>query len=179
MELRGLKINVAKIELLVSGKENVLAAPTGQFPCDICGRGVGVNSVLCITCNRWCNHRCTGHACLSRVTSYICLVCNGARQNIPTVDESITTNAGTIEKVTEFTYLGDVISCGGGAETSVRHRIGIAWHKWVELSSILSNRGIPLKHRSRVYNACIKSAMLHGAETWALTQREESLLHGC
>ena len=31
MELRGLKIKVAKTKLLVSGKENVLAAPTGPF----------------------------------------------------------------------------------------------------------------------------------------------------
>ena len=179
MELRGLKINVAKTKLLISGKENVPAAPTGQYPCGICGRGVGVNSILCTACNRWCHHRCTGLASFSGVTNYICLVCNGARQNIPAVDESIVTDAGTIEEVTEFTYLGDVISCGGGAETSVRHRIAIAWHKWREISSLLSNRGIPLKHRSRVYNACIRSVMLYGAVTWALTQREESLLQSC
>ena len=119
------------------------------------------------------------HASVSRVTNYICLVCNGTRQNIPPVDESIVTDAGTIEEVTEFTYLGDVISCRGGAETAVRHRIAIAWHKWRELCSLLSNRGIPLKHRARVYNACIRSAMLYGAVTWALTQREESLLQAC
>ena len=45
--------------------------------------------------------------------------------------------------------------------------------------SLLSNRGILLKHRSRVYNTCIRPAMLYGAETSALTQREESLLQGC
>ena len=44
-------------------------------------------------------------------------------QNIPTVDESIVTDVGTIEEVTEFTHLGDVISYGGDSEASVRHRI--------------------------------------------------------
>ena len=30
-----------------------------------------------------------------------------------------------------------------------------------------------------MYDACIRSAMLYGAVTWALTQREESLLQAC
>ena len=179
MELRGLKINVAKTKLLISGKENVLAAPTGQYPCGICGRGVGANSILCTACNKWCHHRCTGLGSLSNVTNYVCLVCNGTRQNTPAADESIVTSVGTIEEVTQFTYLGDVLACGGGAETSVRHRISVAWCKWRELCSLLSNRGIPLKHRARVYDACIRSAMLYASETWALTQREENLLQGC
>ena len=126
MELHGLKINMAMTKLLVSGKEIVLAAPTGQFPCGFCGRGVGTNSVLCTACNRWRHHRCTDPASVSSVTDYICLVCNGARQNIPALDESIVTDAFTIEEVTDFTYIGGVISCGGGAKTSVRHRVAIA-----------------------------------------------------
>ena len=60
------------------------------------------------------------------MTDYICLVCNGARQKIPAVNEPIVTHAGTIEEVTEFTYLGDVISCGGGAETLAREIIATA-----------------------------------------------------
>ena len=179
MELRGLKINVEKTKLLISGKENVQAAPTGQYPCGICMRGVGANSILCTVYNKWCHHRCTGLNSLSRVANYVCLVCNGTRQNTAAVDESIVTSAGTIEEVTKFSYLGDVLGCEGGAEASVRHRIAIAWCKWRELGSLLSNRGIPLKHRARVYDACIRSAMLYAAETWALTQREENLIQGC
>ena len=179
MERRGLKVNVAKTKLLISGKENVLAAPTGRYPCGICGRGVGVNSVLCTVCNKWCHHRCTGLNSLNRVTNYVCLVCDGSRQSQAEVDQSIVTSAGTIEEVTKFSYLGDLLDCGGGAETAVRHRIAIAWSKWRELSSLLSNRGIPLKHRARVYDACIRSAMLYAAETLALTGRDENLLQGC
>ena len=37
MERRGLKVNVAKTKLLISGKENVLAAPTGRYGCRISG----------------------------------------------------------------------------------------------------------------------------------------------
>ena len=99
------------------------------------------------------------------------------------VDESVVTDACTKEEVTELTeltYLGDVISWGGGgAETSVRPRTAIAWIKLSRLCSLLSNRGIPLNHRPRVYNANIRSAVLYGVETWELTQYEVSLLQGC
>ena len=60
------------------------------------------------------------------MTDYTCLVFNDTGQNIPVVDESVVTDASTKEEVTEFTCFGDVISCGGGGETSVRHRTAIA-----------------------------------------------------
>ena len=42
---RGLKINIDKTKNLVSGKEGVTPLPSGQHPCGVCARGVGVNSV--------------------------------------------------------------------------------------------------------------------------------------
>ena len=44
---------------------------------------------------------------------------------------------------------------------------------WRELNSLLSNKAIPLKHRARAYNACIRSTMTYGAVTWALTERRK------
>ena len=34
--------------------------------------------------------------------------------------------------------------------------------KWKEIASLLVNRGIPLHHRGKVYEACIRSVMLYG-----------------
>ena len=71
MERRGLKVNVEKTKLMVTGKkaENIIC---GKFPCGVCGRGVGVNSALCVLCNRWCHARCVG---IRRVTNRIELNC--------------------------------------------------------------------------------------------------------
>ena len=63
---------------------------------------------------------CTGLNFLVCVTSYICLVCDGSRRNIPLTKESIVTGAGILEEVTKFRSLGDVLDCGGGTEASVR-----------------------------------------------------------
>ena len=95
------------------------------------------------------------------------------------MDESIVLDRGTIDEVREFCYLGDMLDSEGGAGRAVRHRISVAWFKWRELSSLLSNKAIPMKHRARAYNACVRSTMIYSAATWALTQREERLLQSC
>ena len=60
MEMRGLKVNIGKTKQLVSGKKNEAPAPTGQYPCVVYKRGVGVNSILYSTGRKWCHKRCTG-----------------------------------------------------------------------------------------------------------------------
>ena len=42
-----------------------------------------------------------------------------------------------LEEVEKFCYLGDMISCYGGASEAVSARIGSAWKKFVELSGVL------------------------------------------
>ena len=54
-----------------------------------------------------------------------------------------------------------------------------AWVKWREISGLLLNKGIPLAWRGMVFDACIRSVILYGRETWALTKRLEGGLIGC
>ena len=71
------------------------------------------------------------------------------------------------------------MDCRAGAERAIRARVGVAWSKWSEILSLLVNRGIPLPKRGNIYEACIRSVMLCGGETWALTGRLTSILLGC
>ena len=75
--------------------------------------------------------------------------------------------------------LGVVLDCGAGAERAIRAKIGAASRKGREISSLLENRGIPLPQHRKVYEACIRSVMLYGGETWALTGWLTSILLGC
>ena len=52
MEQRGLKINMDKTKLMVTGKKAKEIIQSGRGPCRWCGRDVGVNSVFCIVCNK-------------------------------------------------------------------------------------------------------------------------------
>ena len=61
----------------------------------------------------------------------------------------------------------------------IRAKVGAAWGKWKEIASLLVNRGIPLHHCGKVYEAYIRSVMLYGGETWALIARLECILLSC
>ena len=54
------------------------------------------------------------------------------------VDESIVLEDGVITEVQEFSYLGDILGCEGGAERAARVRVFSAWRKRREISGLLS-----------------------------------------
>ena len=114
----------------------------GRYPCGVCGRGVGANSVLCTACWKWCHKRCSGLGCLS----------------------------GTAVSLFGVWLRCWSVECGGGSEKAIRARVGAAWGKWKEIASLLVNRGIPLHHRGKVYEACIRSVMLYGGRCGHLLQ---------
>ena len=62
------------------------------------------------------------------------------------------------------------MACESGAREAARVRIAAAWNKWREISSLLTNKNIPLKNRAGIYCACVRPVMLYGAETWATTE---------
>jgi len=66
-----------------------------------------------------------------------------------------------------------------GLERAVRERVAAAWKKWKELASLIINISIPMKVRDSVYESCVRSVMLYGAETWLLTGKLENILKSC
>ena len=72
------------------------------------------------------------------------------------------------EVVQEFCYLGDMLSAGGGCELAAITRCKCAWGKFRQLLPLLTNRHLPLLTRGKVYASCVRSVMLHAAETWAM-----------
>merc|ERR1712035_298602 len=60
MEAKGLRVNANKTKVMISiaGGDRVVAE--GKWPCSICQKGVGRNSVMCKTCGRWVHKRCSG-----------------------------------------------------------------------------------------------------------------------
>jgi len=47
MESKGLKVNMEKTKLMVTGKQSRHRVQSVRWPCGCCGKGVGVNSILC------------------------------------------------------------------------------------------------------------------------------------
>ena len=75
-------------------------------------------------------------------------------------------NGVKLENVTEFDYLGSRITCNGDITPEVQHRIASATRNAAQLKKFWSNRNITTRTKSKVYKACVRSALLYGAETW-------------
>ena len=66
-----------------------------------------------------------------------------------------------------FCYLGDMLCAGGGCELTIATRCCTALGKFKKLLPILTSKHVSLKACRRVFNAFVRSVMLHGGETWA------------
>ena len=127
---------------------------SGKWPCRICSKSVGRNSVQCQSCKKWIHKRCSGiRGRLSEGMLLECDRCTGKSHS----REKIVTKASTqvqqdieLERVDKFCYLGDMI---GGAGDAVRAHVKGAWAAFRELCPILTVRGASLRMKGRLYSA--------------------------
>ena len=172
MEDKGLKANMTKTKLMISGPELDLLRDSGKYPCAVCRKGVGCNSIYCTGCAHWVHKRCSGiKGTLANRTDFQCKRCKGIARPIdgrPTT--SISVEESELEVVYEFCYLRDMIDAGGGCERASIAKTKVAWGKFKQLLSLLTSRALPLNIRGKVYKSCVRSVMLRGSETWAPTK---------
>ena len=151
-------------------------------PCGVCGERVGCNSIQCTKCQRWV------HRCFSDVPRQVSLLlcrdifaCRTCLCHNCSVVEKLEFKIGedVLEEVEKFCYLGDMISCFGGASEAVSARIGSAWNKFRELSGVLvGKQGLSLMQRGKIYQCCVRPVLLYCCETWELTVADEMRLRG-
>lgn len=96
----------------------------------------------------------------------VCIV--GRRDLINDKRELVLGPSSTLEVVDRFCYLGDVIGAGGGVQEASKARVKCAWAKFRELEPILTCRGASLKTKGKIYQACVRSVLTYGSETWAM-----------
>lgn len=77
-------------------------------------------------------------------------------------------NNTNIEDVTTFNYLGSTLTTSGGAEEDINNRIKLARMAFAKLWAIWRSPQITKGTKTRIYEACVKSILLYGSETWLL-----------
>ena len=172
MESKGLRINLDKTKVMLSGVQNGPVFSSGQYPCAVCCKGVASNSIFCTYCNKWVHKRCSGiTGNLTTVKDFKCRTCSDPSPDNDKI-KSVELNGTEYEVVDQFCYLGDMLSAGGGAEASTVARVRSGWKKFRELLPLLTSRIFSHKVKGRLYTACVRSAMLYGSETWPLKQED-------
>ena len=174
VEEKGLRVNVDKtkgMQLLFGKKSSVLKVD----PCGACGDQVGCNSIKCTKCQRWL------HCCCSDVPRQVNLlpcwdvfVCRKCLGHNCSTEEKLEFKRGedVLERVENFCYLGDMISCYGGASEAVSARIGSVWKKFRELSGAL------VEKQGKIYQCCARPVLLYCCEMWELTVVDEARFCG-
>ena len=117
----------------------------GKYPCCVCGKGVGSNSIMCKECEKWVHKKCSGIKGSLRAANgkFICKCCQappatGAAGKWDMEDGS------EIEVMEKFCYLGDIESANGTAEVAVTNRIQCDWNTFRQLAHVLTAKDTSL-----------------------------------
>jgi hypothetical protein len=166
MESKGLRVNMGKTKVMLCRRSTGRVEDSGKFPCSVCGKGVGLGSILCKKCNKWVHGRCSGVVGKLKDNDCSCPICSGKVVVEARRREFVLGEEGKLEMVDRFCYLGDMIQDCGGAAAAVRARVRCAWAKFRELMPVLTCRGASLILKGKIYRACVQSVMVYGSETW-------------
>ena len=159
-ESKGLKANLKKTKVMVSGsKGEVLKSKVD--PCAKCGKRVMANSVMSRKCGKWVHGRC---AKMKRANSTLAKGFVDTKEGIVEPGEELSF-FDQVDFVKSFSYLGDRLNASGGSEAAVTARTKIGWIKFRECGELLYGRKFSLKMKRRIYQSCVRSAMLYGSET--------------
>jgi hypothetical protein len=170
MEAKGLRVNMEKTKVMKCQIQYGMAEDLGKWPCGVCRKGVGKNSILCTVCKKWVHQRCSGlSGRLELAIDFKCKTCENGSHLVQNGEHRfINCGLGKLERVNKFCYLGDMIGNGGGAEEATRTRVRCAWGKFTELAPMLTRRGASLKMKGKIYRICVQSVMIYGSETWPM-----------
>ena len=128
LEGKGLKVNVGKTKMTVSGTEGEIVLSKID-PCGIC----------CTQCTNWIHGRCTK---MKKVTcsSARHFVCRRSIDVEDGTEEPVEVLCDEVETVSGFCYLGDKLNASGRCETAVTSRVRIGWMKFRECRELLRGR---------------------------------------
>ena len=120
----------------------------------------------CAKCNKWVHGRCTK---MKRVTStpakgFVCELCVYRKEGIVESGEEISFFK-QVKFVKSFCDLGGRLNASDGSEAAVTARTRIGWIKFRDGGELVSGRKVSLKMKRKIYQSCIRSAMLYGSET--------------
>ena len=94
------------------------------------------------------------------------------RQVVDSDREPIAVVGGEIGSVDEFPYLGSVIAVSGRMYTDVDNRIAKASRAFGALrKAVFLDRDLSLCTKRMIYQACVMSVLLYGAECWIPLRR--------
>ena len=89
-------------------------------------------------------------------------------------EDPIVVDGTEVEHVTQFNFLGSLITTSSGCSTELRRRMAMAKSAMVGLNKIWTDRGITKATKKRLVSALIFPIATYGCESWTLTKADQS-----
>ena len=160
-----------KTKFMNSGAGLHMLCDSGAFPCAIYQSGVGANSISFSQCKLYVHKKCSGiKGRLNVNPDYVCPRClDQARPIDGRLITQVEVDGILLYGEESFCYLGDMLCPDGGCALAITTRYSTARGKFRKLLLILTSKHVsPLTCR-KVFRSWVRSALLHGSETWAPT----------
>uniref|UniRef100_A0A0L8FL75 Reverse transcriptase domain-containing protein n=1 Tax=Octopus bimaculoides TaxID=37653 RepID=A0A0L8FL75_OCTBM len=78
LESKSLRVNLAKTKVLISRKADKSQIPSVRWPCSVCRKSIGRNSIRCIWCKLWTHKRSSNiKGKLTGKIVFVCAKCSG------------------------------------------------------------------------------------------------------
>ena len=92
-------------------------------------------------------------------------------------EDPIIVDGDEVEQVTQFNFLGALITSNGGCSTELRRRIALAKSAMVGLKKIWADRGITKATKKRLVSALVFPIATYGCESWTLTKSDQGRIN--
>jgi len=111
---KGMRVSMNKTKVMVSAERQKVMQKAVRWPCGVCSKGVGSNSLQCTCCQKLAHKKCSGiKSTMSKVAkSFICIGCPNPLTSAGRTSVDIRVSA-KLELVDKFCYLGDILSVDG------------------------------------------------------------------
>ena len=98
-------------------------------------------------------------------TEYLCI-------NEGNDDETVKMEDKKVPKVKEFKYLGSAMQESGVCERKAKKRVQAGWNGWRRVSGVICDKRLPARVKGKLYSSVVRSAMVYGLETVAVTKKQ-------
>ena len=89
------------------------------------------------------------------------------------IKEMLTINGEDIKRSSDFCYLGNNVAENGRTSREVSARIQKARRSFSKLRRVWLSESLRKSTKIRIFNACVKSVLLYGCETWLVTKESQ------
>ena len=97
-----MRVSMNNTNVLISGERQKVTRKAVRWPCGVCGRSIGSNSMQCTSCQEWVHRKCSIYKVMKTI---VCRGCVNAVTGTGLIDVDIGVDAN-LELVDKFCFLG-------------------------------------------------------------------------